>query len=181
MSDVSDPLLCLCDIEKAFDSVEFPVLLDHLYTTGINGKTWRLIKSWYHSPISRVRHNSTLSTPFDISRGVKQDSVLSPSLFLIVMNSKNEVIELWSLTPRVLCYPCRQCPFHCPTIKSITQQAIATKINSFLADVGLSLNISKLDLIQFSQTQKDPIQTTICNQVLHTKKSVRCLGMHSVV
>ena len=87
MSDVSDPLLCLCNIEKAFDSVEFPILLNHLYTAGINRKTWHLIKSWYHSPISQVRHNSTLSTPFDISRGVKQDSVLSPSLFLIVMNS----------------------------------------------------------------------------------------------
>ena len=61
-----------------------------------------------------------------------------------------------------------------PTIRSITQQA--TEINSFVSNVGLSLNISKLDLIQFSQTPKDPIRTTICNQVLHTKKSVRCLG-----
>ena len=36
--------LCLYDLEKVFDSIEFPTLLSHQY--GINGKCWRLIKSW---------------------------------------------------------------------------------------------------------------------------------------
>ena len=39
------PFLCFYDIEKAFDSVEFPVLLSHLYSMGINGKMWCIIKS----------------------------------------------------------------------------------------------------------------------------------------
>ena len=47
-----NPFLCFYDIEKAFDSVEFPILLTHLFTAGINGKSWRLIKSWYDSPTS---------------------------------------------------------------------------------------------------------------------------------
>ena len=81
------PFLCLYDIEKAFDSVEFPILLSHLYSAGINGKMWRLVKSWYQSPTSPVKHNDCLSTPFQISCEVKQGSVLSPSLFLIVMNT----------------------------------------------------------------------------------------------
>ena len=42
------------DLEKAFDSVEFPVLLKHLYWAGIHGKAWRLIRSYYLSPTSRV-------------------------------------------------------------------------------------------------------------------------------
>ena len=83
----NNPFLCLYDIEKAFDIVEFPILLSHLYSLGINGKTWRLIKSWYSSPTSRVKHQNVFSAPFPINRGVKQGSVLSPSLFLIVMNS----------------------------------------------------------------------------------------------
>ena len=81
------PFLCFYDIEKAFDSVEFPILLHHLFSIGINGKSWRLIKSWYQSPISCVKLNNNLSAPFSISRGVKQGSVLSPSLFLVIMNS----------------------------------------------------------------------------------------------
>lgn len=79
------PYLCLYDIEKAFDSVEFPILLRELYDIGINGKFWRLIKSWYQGSISRVRINNQLSESFTVERGVKQGSVLSPNLFLIVM------------------------------------------------------------------------------------------------
>ena len=45
------PFLCFYDIEKAFDSVEFPILLHHLFSIGINGKSWRLIKSWYQSAV----------------------------------------------------------------------------------------------------------------------------------
>ena len=38
---------CFYDLASAFDTVEYPVLLHHLYKAGIVGKTWRLIKNWY--------------------------------------------------------------------------------------------------------------------------------------
>ena len=41
------PYLCLYDLEKAFDTIEHATLLTHLYKRGVNGKCWRLIKSWY--------------------------------------------------------------------------------------------------------------------------------------
>uniref|UniRef100_A0A1X7TBW4 Reverse transcriptase domain-containing protein n=1 Tax=Amphimedon queenslandica TaxID=400682 RepID=A0A1X7TBW4_AMPQE len=72
--------------DKAFDSIEYDVLLNHLFLAGVNGKTWRLIKSWYSSPTSKVRFTNELSQPFILSRGVKQGSVLSPILFCLVMN-----------------------------------------------------------------------------------------------
>ena len=34
MRDGRQPYLCLFDIEKAFDSVELPILLQHLYNIG---------------------------------------------------------------------------------------------------------------------------------------------------
>ena len=39
--------LTLFDVEKAFDSVELPVLLKCLFEDGLNGKCWRIVKSWY--------------------------------------------------------------------------------------------------------------------------------------
>ena len=45
--DGGKPFLCFYDIEKAFDSVEIPILLKQLYFIGINGKLWRLLKHWY--------------------------------------------------------------------------------------------------------------------------------------
>ena len=46
VSDGGKPFLCFYDIEKAFDSVELPILLKELHTIGINGKFWRLLKHW---------------------------------------------------------------------------------------------------------------------------------------
>ena len=34
--------MCLYDLQKAFDSVEYPVLLERLFEAGINGKMWSL-------------------------------------------------------------------------------------------------------------------------------------------
>ena len=39
-----NPTLCFFDLEKAFDSVEYDVLLEHLFRIGVNGKFWRLMK-----------------------------------------------------------------------------------------------------------------------------------------
>lgn len=44
MKEGSTVHVCLLE---AFDSVKLPVLLDRLFSIGINGKTWRLIRDWY--------------------------------------------------------------------------------------------------------------------------------------
>ena len=46
--------MCLYDLQKAFDSVEYPVLLEKLYDVGVNGKMWRLLKSWYEGGSCQV-------------------------------------------------------------------------------------------------------------------------------
>ena len=71
------------DLEKAFDSVEYCVLL----RSGINGKAWRLIRSFYHNLHGQVRIDGQLSKSLSLQRGVRQGSVLSPMLFLLVMDA----------------------------------------------------------------------------------------------
>ena len=34
------------DLEKAFDSVEFPVILSHVHRCGIKGRAWRVVRSF---------------------------------------------------------------------------------------------------------------------------------------
>ena len=36
----SQVFMCLYDVQKAFDSVEYPVLLDRLYEAGVNGSDY---------------------------------------------------------------------------------------------------------------------------------------------
>ena len=63
------------------------VLLHHLYKSGINGKAWRIIRSFYCDPTAQVRIGNELSKVIRLKRGVRQGSVLSPMLFLLVMDS----------------------------------------------------------------------------------------------
>ena len=58
--------MCLYDLQKAFDSVEFPVLLDRLFSIGVNGKTWRIIKNWYEGGSCCVKLEGRLSNDFPI-------------------------------------------------------------------------------------------------------------------
>ena len=38
LQDVGNVYMCLYDLQKAFDSMEIPVLLTHLYEAGVNSK-----------------------------------------------------------------------------------------------------------------------------------------------
>ena len=79
--------MCLYDLQKAFDSVEYPVLLEKLYDVGVNGKMWRLLKSWYKGGSCQVKVDGKVSDRFMMERGEKQGSVLSPTLFLLIMTT----------------------------------------------------------------------------------------------
>ncbi len=85
--------MCLYNFQKAFDLVEYPVLFKRLFEVGINGKTWRVLKSWYEGAVGQVRLDGTLSEAFEVNRGVKQGSVLSPTLFLLIMNPLLQELE----------------------------------------------------------------------------------------
>ena len=74
------------DLASAFDTVEYSVLLSHLKNAGVSGKAWRLVKDWYTNVSSSVKVGRQVSPSFSVSRGVRQGSVLSPTLFLLVMD-----------------------------------------------------------------------------------------------
>ena len=86
LQDGDSVFMCLYDLQKAFDSVEYAVLLDRLFEVGVNGKMWRLLRGWYTGAACQVRLGGRLSRSYCVGRGVKQGSVLSPALFLLVMD-----------------------------------------------------------------------------------------------
>ena len=45
--------MCLHNLQKTFDLVEYPVLLKKLLEAGVNGKMWRLLKNWYECSCGR--------------------------------------------------------------------------------------------------------------------------------
>ena len=60
---------------------------------GINSRCWRLLHNWYSNPKNAVRLDSNLSQSFPVCHGVKQGSILSPTIFIIGIDSLLRTLE----------------------------------------------------------------------------------------
>ena len=75
------------DLEKAFDRVPRSFIWGAMRTLGIEEWLVRVAQSMYENVSSRVRVGEGFSDAFGVKVGVHQGSVLSPLLFIIVMEA----------------------------------------------------------------------------------------------
>ena len=75
------------DLEKAFDRVPRKVLWWALWKVGVPEWIVRLIQVMHQNVRSQVRVNNLFSDVFDVQVGVHQGSVLSPLLFIMVLEA----------------------------------------------------------------------------------------------
>nr|KAG5690854.1 hypothetical protein BaRGS_031206 [Batillaria attramentaria] len=74
------------DCEKAFDSVDREALWKLLRHYGVPGKIISLIQCTYQDMSCRIAHAGQLSESFEVKTGVRQGCLLSPFLFLLVID-----------------------------------------------------------------------------------------------
>ena len=79
--------MAFVDLEKAFDRVPRDVIWWAMRKLGIDEWLVRLVQSMYKDVRSRVRVGSGYSEEFGVKVGVHQGSVLSPLLFIIVLEA----------------------------------------------------------------------------------------------
>ena len=75
------------DASKAFDRVDFCKLFRLLIERNVDPIIVRLLINMYTNQKNRVKYNQSYSDVFNISNGVKQGGVLSPTLFCIYMDN----------------------------------------------------------------------------------------------
>ena len=75
------------DLEKAFDRVPRKVIWWALRTAGVDEWIVRIVQSMYDGSRSRIRVDDSYSDNIVVSVGVHQGSVLSPLLFIIVLEA----------------------------------------------------------------------------------------------
>ena len=78
--------ICLLDLSKAFDRVDYAVLFQKLSSKGLPNNVVQLLFSWYRRSNAFVRWKSGISKCFNLTTGVRQGGVLSPVLFTIYVD-----------------------------------------------------------------------------------------------
>jgi len=78
--------LVFVDFEKAFDRLNHRNLWEALRRKGVPEKIVTLIEAQYEAFVCRVLHDGVLSDPIRVAAGVRQGCILSPLLFLIVID-----------------------------------------------------------------------------------------------
>ena len=74
------------DLSKAFDCIDYTILLHKLQFYGIRGLPLLWFKNYLSSRVQYVSYNNVLSEPLNVICGVPQGSILGPLLFLIFVN-----------------------------------------------------------------------------------------------
>ena len=78
--------VCSLDLSKAFDKVNHHALFIKLMNRSIPINLLRLLESWYSNCQTCIKWNFVISRFFNIRFGVRQGSVLSPTLFAVYIN-----------------------------------------------------------------------------------------------
>ena len=78
--------LVFVDFEKAFDSVDREVIWQILWHYGVPEKIVNVIRCFYSGFECQVIHDGFLTEPFQVRTGVRQGYLLSPLLFLVVLD-----------------------------------------------------------------------------------------------
>ena len=83
----------MVDYEKAFDKVDFGLLIDKLWEANIRGALLRTIIDWLKRRERFVDIQGTYSKRMPIKSSVIQGSVLGPLMFLVVINGLVEKVQ----------------------------------------------------------------------------------------
>ena len=81
--DQQDAYIIFIDYSKAFDNVDNEKLVQTLLNMGFPPHLVVLIQSLYTDQNAKIRWNASHTSPFNITKGVRQGCILSPHLFSI--------------------------------------------------------------------------------------------------
>jgi hypothetical protein len=144
-----------CDLEKAFDSVNYDMLLCKLNLYGITGSFIKLIKSYRTDRYQRVliggksSYHSSLECG-KINRGVPQGSILGPLLFLLYINNLLKIVQY--ISKPSLFGDDTSLIFSNPSYLDFkrTSNNVFSQLNKWFDDNLLLLNYGRTQYVQFT-------------------------------
>nr|KAG5698609.1 hypothetical protein BaRGS_027120 [Batillaria attramentaria] len=152
------------DFQTAFDSVDREVIWKLMSHYGFPPKFVNIIRQLYEDATCQVIHDGKLTEPFTVRTGVRQGCILSPTIFLMVVDwvmrqatdGKRTGIQ-WTFSKQL-----EDLDFADDiALLSHKQQDAQEKLNRVAEEAektGLKINISKTEVMRVNHKQHDPIQ-----------------------
>ena len=151
------------DFEKVFDSVDHQALWKVLRHYGIPSKIVTLIQQFYDGLTCQVIHAGTLTTPFNMTTGVRHGCLLYPLLFTIIIDWVSKTAYniprgiQWTFQSRL-----EDLDFAddiCQLSHRLTDaQEQISRLETTANRVGLKINASKTKSMRINSRQEDKIR-----------------------
>ena len=136
------------DFQKAFDSVNYDLLLQKLSYMGVLDKELAWFKDYLHDRTQVLDFQGVSSDPEPISTGVPQGSILGPLLFILHVNDLPNVVNCCSM----LMYADDTILFYAASKVNALQERLNEElkvIDCWLPQNNLFLNVYKTEAMVF--------------------------------
>ena len=152
------------DFQKAFDSVDRDVIWRLMYHYGFPPKFVTIIQQMYKDATCQVIHDGKLTEPFSVKTGVRQGCLLSPTIFLMVVDwvmrqstaDRRTGIQ-WTFNKQL-----EDLDFADDiSLLSHKHQDAQEKLCRVAAEAektGLQINIGKTEVMRVNNRKQDPVQ-----------------------
>ena len=102
MNQCLRPVNIYLDLSKAFDSLNYDILLSKLQFYGLQSNALQLLKSYLSDRSQYVQIDNVRSSSHSVSCGITQGSVMGSLLFNIFIN---DIIYVTTISSSLLCTP----------------------------------------------------------------------------
>jgi len=152
------------DFERAFDSVDRDVIWRLMHHYGIPPKFINIIQRLYEDSTCQVVHNGKLTDPFTVRTGVRQGCMLSPTIFLMVIDwimrqttvDSNTGIQ-WTFNRQLEDLDFAD-DIGLLSHRQQHAQSKLTRLSEEAGKTGLKINTRKTEVMRINNKQEVPIQ-----------------------
>lgn len=168
--------LILIDFSKAFDMVDHSILICKLEHYGIRGVVLEWFRSYLTSRSQYVHINDVDSSKLGLKHGVPQGSILGPLLFIIYIN---DLPFINSFAKFILYADDANIIISSDNFQDLQEkiEQLLEKLQSWVHQNGLKLNIKKTKYMIFSKREKVDIDVRLYGKQIERSSCERFLGV----
>ena len=176
---IKTPTVIFLDLSKAFDTLNFNILLNKLQYYDIHGIALSLIKSYLTNRFQYVQFENSASDLLEIKTGIPQESILGPLFFSIMINdlvnSSNKFKFLMYADDTTIYFNLEDFPLE---DREVLINDEIEKVNKWLKLNKLVVNVDKTKSMLFHKRRPViPIQFSMNNRVIDVVLHFNYLGI----